>query len=69
LQIACDEFLNFRFAIALVIASGVYYWRFQSKKRLFGVRSLDYVEAFALGATVSAATDNVPAKLEKFIER
>jgi hypothetical protein len=60
-----DEFLNFRFFIALVIASGVYYWRFHTKNRLFGARGIDYIEAFALGATVSAALDNLPAALEK----
>jgi hypothetical protein len=60
-----DEFLNLRFGIALVIASGVYYWRFHTKNRLFGARGIDYIEAFALGATVSAAINNLPAAFEK----
>ncbi|MBV8191660.1 MAG: hypothetical protein JO339_30795, partial [Alphaproteobacteria bacterium] len=47
------------------IASVIYYWRFQSSKRVLGARSFDYVEAFALGFVVNAAVVDLPASLAK----
>jgi hypothetical protein len=64
-RLLADSFLNIRFLVALLIASVIYYWRFQSSKRVFGARSFDYVEAFALGFVVNAAVVDLPASLAK----
>jgi hypothetical protein len=64
-----DNFLNLRFAIALLIALVVYYWRYHSKTAIFGARSVDYVEAFALGFAANAAVVNLPEVLAKAVSR
>ena len=64
-RLLADSFLNIRFLVALLIASVIYYWRFQSSKRVLGARSFDYVEAFALGFVVNAAVVDLPASLAK----
>ena len=43
-QRLADDFLNLRFATALLIALIVYYWRYHSKTAIFGARSIDYDE-------------------------
>ncbi len=60
-----DFFFNSRFILALAIAGIVYYWRFESRDRVFGARGFDYVEAFALGFTVDAAVSKLPAEIAK----
>jgi len=62
-----DDFLSLRFAIALAIALVVYYWRFHSKTMIFGARSVDYAEAFALGFAANAAVANLPDALAKVL--
>ncbi|MDR3436047.1 hypothetical protein [Telmatospirillum sp.] len=64
-QSLADDFLNLRFAFALLIALVVYYWRYQTKTAIFGARSFDYVEAFALGFAANAALNTLPAVLVK----
>lgn len=64
-----DDFLNLRFAIALLIALVVYYWRFHSKTTIFGARSIDYAEAFVLGFAANAAVTNLPDALAKVLPR
>jgi hypothetical protein len=64
-QIFADEFVNMRFALALVIALTLAYWRYHSKTAVFGARGYDYVEAFALGFAADAATSNVPDLLKQ----
>ncbi len=59
-RIVADEFLNLRFALALLIAMTVYYWRYHSRTTVFGARGYDYVEAFALGFVVDAAVSHLP---------
>jgi hypothetical protein len=60
-----DFFFNSRFILALAIAGIVYYWRFESRDRVFGARGFDYVEAFALGFAVDAAVSKLPGELAK----
>jgi hypothetical protein len=64
-QALADDFLNLRFAIALLIALVVYDWRYQSKTAIFGVSSFNYVEAFALGFAANAAVANLPGIIAK----
>ncbi len=59
-QDLADAFFNLRFGLALLIASTVYYWRYQSRPTVFGARGFDYVEAFALGFAADAAVSNLP---------
>ncbi len=65
-QALADAFLNARFALALLVASVVYYWRFNSGKKALGERSFDYVEAFAVGFAVSLAITELPEKIAAF---
>jgi hypothetical protein len=65
-QILADEFVNMRFALALVIALTLSYWRFQTRTAVFGARPYDYVEAFALGFAADAATSNLPDLVKQF---
>jgi hypothetical protein len=60
-----DDFLTLRFGFALLIALVVYYWRFQSRTAIFGAKSFDYVEAFALGFVANGAALKLPDVLEK----
>jgi hypothetical protein len=60
-----DEFVNTRFAVALIIALLVYVWQFRANNPSFGRNSFDYVKAFALGFAVEAATSNLPDVLNK----
>jgi hypothetical protein len=62
-QALADAFLNARFALALLVASVVYYWRFHSTKKALGENSFDYVEAFAVGFAVSLAVSELPEKI------
>lgn len=62
-----DTFLNARFALALLIAGVIYYWRFHAGKRVFGARSFDYVEAFALGFVVNAAVADLPDRIARIV--
>ncbi len=55
-----DVFLTSQFALALLIASVVYYWRFHSGAVTFGAISLHYVQAFALGFVAYAAVADLP---------
>jgi hypothetical protein len=65
-QVVADEFLNLRFGLALLIALTVYYWRYQNRTAVFGTRTYDYVEAFALGFAADAAVSNFPAAIRAF---
>jgi hypothetical protein len=58
-----DIFLTAQFGLALLIASVVYFWRYHSGARVFGTRSFDYVEAFALGFAAYAAVTDLPKVL------
>ena len=62
-----DTFLNARFALALLIAGVIYYWRFHTGKRVLGARSFDYVEAFALGFVVNAAVVDLPDRIARIV--
>jgi hypothetical protein len=62
-----DFFFNSRFILALAIAGIVYYWRFESRDRVFGARGFDYVEAFALGFAVDAAVSDLPGAIVKLV--
>jgi hypothetical protein len=62
-QALADTFLNARFALALLVASVVYYWRFHSGKKALGENSFDYVEAFAVGFAVSLAVSQLTDKM------
>ncbi|HEV2674505.1 MAG TPA: hypothetical protein VGV37_08185 [Aliidongia sp.] len=62
-----DDFLNLRFAIALLIALVVYHWRYHSRTAIFGARSFDYVEAFALGFAANVAVSKLPEILAKIV--
>jgi hypothetical protein len=64
-QILADGFFNARFGLALLIALIVYYWRYQNKTAIFGARSYDYVEAFALGFAANAAVVKLPEILAR----
>jgi hypothetical protein len=64
-QRLADDILNLRFAVALLIALTVYYWRFQNSKKVLGANSIDYVEAFALGFVANAAAGKLPDVLGK----
>jgi hypothetical protein len=68
-QRLADDFLNLRFATALLIALVVYYWRYQSKTTVFGARSIDYVEAFGLGFVANAAVATLPEVMTKAFTR
>jgi len=65
-QVVADEFINLRFALALVIALTVYYWRYHSRAATFGARGYDYVEAFALGFAADAAVSQLPQAIAAF---
>jgi hypothetical protein len=65
-QVVADEFINLRFALALLIALTVYYWRYCSRAATFGARGYDYVEAFALGFAADAAVSQLPQAVAKF---
>lgn len=65
-RIIADEFLNLRFALALLIAMTVYYWRYHNRTTIFGARGYDYVEAFALGFAVDAAVARLPQAIAGF---
>lgn len=58
-----DAFLNARFALALLVAAVIYYWRFHNSKKVFGASPFDYAEAFLLGFVVNAAVVDLPARL------
>lgn len=66
-RIIADEFLNLRFALALLIAMTVYYWRYHNRTTVFGARGYDYVEAFALGFAVDAAVSRLPQAIAGFV--
>ena len=61
-----DEFLNLRFALALLVSSTVYYWRYHRRTTVFGANGYDYVEAFAVGFAADAAVSNLPQALQAF---
>ena len=61
-----DYLFNARFGLALLLASLLYFWRYQSKKSVFGGESFDYAEAFALGFAVSVAVNHLAEKLAEF---
>lgn len=65
-QTLADEFINLRFALALLIALTVYYWRYHSRAATFGGRGYDYVEAFALGFAADAAVSQLPQAVAAF---
>jgi hypothetical protein len=65
-QALADAFINLRFGLALLIALTVYYWRYNNRSSVFGARSYDYVEAFALGFAADAAVSNFPTVLKSF---
>jgi hypothetical protein len=58
-----DIFLTSQFGLALLIASVVYFWRYHAGSRVFGTRSFDYVEAFALGFAAYYAVADLPKTL------
>jgi hypothetical protein len=60
IQRAGDIFLNLQFALALLIASVVYFWRFHSGTVTFGAESVHYVQAFTLGFAAYAAVAVLP---------
>ena len=62
-----DVFLNGRFFLALAIATIVYFWRYQSRANVFGSRTFDYVELFALGFVANAAVSNLPEALVRLL--
>lgn len=62
-----DRFLSARFALAMLIALVVYYWRFHARPIVFGARGYNYVEAFAVGFAVNAAVAELPSTLARFI--
>lgn len=66
-RIVADEFLNLRFALALLIAMTVYYWRYHSRTTVFGAQGYDYVEAFAVGFAVNAAVSHLPQAIAGFV--
>ena len=61
-----ETFFNIRYALALVIAAGMYFWRFQAKTTAFGANSLDYAWAFSCGFAASLAVDKLPDTISKF---
>jgi hypothetical protein len=61
-----DQLFNARFAVALLLASLLYFWRFHVQKSVFGARVFDYAEAFALGFVVSLAVNELPQRLAEF---
>lgn len=63
-----DIFFNLRFALALLVAGLFHFWRYRSTKDVFGARSFDYAQAFALGFAVSLAVNDLPQKLVEFIK-
>jgi hypothetical protein len=63
-----DIFFNVRFAIALLIAGLLYFWRFYTMKPVFGANAFDYAQAFALGFAVSLAVNELPKSLSEFIK-
>lgn len=63
---AADFFLSSQFWLALLIASVVYYWRFQSGTVIFGSSGVHYVQAFALGFAAYAAVADLPKALAEF---
>lgn len=63
-----EIFFNVRFALALLVAGLFHFWRYRSTKDVFGARSFDYAQAFALGFAVSLAVNDLPQKLAEFIK-
>jgi hypothetical protein len=57
---ARDIFLNLQFALALLIALVVYFWRFHSGTVTFGAESVHYVQAFTLGFAAYAGVALLP---------
>ena len=68
-QRLADIFLTSQFALALLIASVVYFWRFHAGTVVFGSESLHYVQAFALGLAAYAAVADLPRALGEFALR
>lgn len=66
-QALADDFLNLRFALALLIALIVYFWRYQSRTAIFGAKSFDYAEAFGLGFVANAAIVKLPEALAALV--
>lgn len=66
-QRLADIFLTSQFALALLIASVVYFWRFHAGTVVFGSESLHYVQAFALGVAVYAAVADLPKTLGEWV--
>ena len=62
-----DTFFNARFALSLLIAGLLYFWRYYSSKAVFGANGLDYAQAFALGFAVSLAINELPQRLAEFV--
>jgi hypothetical protein len=62
-----DTFFNARFALSLLIAGLLYFWRYHSSKAVFGANPFDYAQAFALGFAVSLALNELPQKLAEFV--
>ncbi len=65
-QRLADDFINLRFALALLIALTAYFWRYHSRAAIFGARGYDYVEAFALGFAADAAVSHLPQAVAAF---
>ena len=66
-QRLADIFLTSQFALALLIASVVYFWRFHAGTVIFGSESLHYVQAFALGVAAYAAVADLPKALGELL--
>ena len=62
-QRLADIFLTSQFALALLIASVVYFWRFHASTVIFGSELIHYVQAFALGVAAYAAVADLPKAL------
>jgi hypothetical protein len=58
-----------QFGLALLIASVVYFWRYHSGSRVFGMRSFDYVETFALGFAAYYAVAGLPKTLVELVTK
>jgi hypothetical protein len=62
-----DLLFNMRFALALLIASVLYIWRYFTQKTIFGSDLFDYAQAFALGFAVSLAVDSLPQQVAQLL--
>jgi hypothetical protein len=58
--------LNVRFLLTLVIAAVIYFWAWYARFTAFGASPFDYVQAFALGFSVSLAVNKLPEALARF---